>query len=182
MPDPTPTTLPCTLRPARPDDAATVADLVRELARYEKLEHEVEGTAEDFARHLFGPKPTAEVILAEVGGEPVGFALFFTNFSTFRARPGIYLEDLFVRPEHRGRGIGKALIAAVASVAVARGAGRLEWAVLDWNAPAIAFYETLGARPMTEWIVNRVTGPALDRLAGLSVPDLPAPSESTEPR
>ena len=154
---------------------------MRELAAYEKLEHEVEGTADDFSRHLFGDRPAAEVILAEVGGEPVGLALFFTNFSTFRARPGIYLEDLFVRPEHRGRGIGRALIAAVARVAVGRGAGRLEWAVLNWNAPAIAFYEALGARPMTEWTVNRVAGAALDRLAAPS-PFLPPTPEPTDPR
>ncbi len=154
-----------TLRPARPDDSATIATLVRELADYEKLAHEAQGTADDFRQHLFGPRPAAEVILAEVANQPVGFALYFTNFSTFRARPGIYLEDLFVRPEHRGRGIGKALIAAVAKIAVERGAGRLEWAVLNWNAPAIAFYRSLGAEPMTEWTVNRVTGETLARLA-----------------
>ena len=162
---PEPTAPAATLRPARPDDAASIATLIRELAAFEELEHEVEGTPADFARHLFGDRPAAEVILAEVAGEPVGFALFFTNFSTFRARPGIYLEDLFVRPEHRGRGIGKALIAAVAQVAVARDAGRLEWAVLNWNTPAIDFYRALGARPMTEWTVNRVADAALRRLA-----------------
>ncbi len=151
--------------------------MIRELARYEKLDHEAVGTADDIRRHLFGAKPAAEVILAEVGGEPVGFALYFTNFSTFRARPGIYLEDLFVRPEHRGRGIGKALIAAVARVAVARDAGRLEWAVLNWNTPAIDFYRSLGAEPMTEWTVNRVTDAALTRLADSS----PLPLTSRRP-
>ena len=170
MPDPAPP--PATLRPPRGEDAATIAALIRELAAYERLEHEVEGTPADFERHLFGPEPVAAVILAEVAGEPVGFALYFANFSTFRARPGVYLEDLFVRPAHRGRGIGRALIAAVAQVAVARGAGRLEWAVLNWNTPAIDFYRTLGARPMTEWTVNRVADDALLRLAESSPPIL----------
>ena len=157
-----------TLRPAQPDDSATIATLIRELAAYEKLEHEALGTADDFRRHLFGPHPAAEVILAEVNGVPVGFALFFANFSTFRARPGIYLEDLFVRPEHRGRGIGKALIASVARVAVDRGAGRLEWAVLDWNEPSLAFYRSLGAEAMDDWTVHRITDEALTRLADFS--------------
>lgn len=168
---------PATLRPARPEDAATIAELVRELAEYEQLAHEVEGTADDFARHLFGPHPGAEVILAESDGEPVGFALFFANFSTFRARPGLHLEDLYVRPKYRGRGIGRALIAAVARIAVDRKAGRLEWAVLDWNAPAIAFYESLGARSLTEWTVNRVTDDALHRLAESA----PLPLSTPEP-
>lgn len=160
MPEPA-----ATLRPARPEDCATIAALIGELAEYEHLAHEVEGTADDFRRHLFGPRPAAEVILAEVGGEPVGFALFFANFSTFRARPGVYLEDLFVRPAHRGRGIGKALIAAVARLAVEREAGRLEWAVLDWNEPAIAFYKSLGAQMKSEWRINRVADDALRALA-----------------
>ena len=163
-----------TLRAARPDDAATIATLIRELAEYEKLEHEAQATPDDLRRHLFGDRPAAEVILAEVANQPVGFALYFTNFSTFRGQPGIYLEDLFVRPEQRGRGIGKALIAAVARVAVDRQAGRLEWAVLNWNTPAIDFYRSLGARPMTEWTVNRVSDEALLRLAGSS-PFPPSP-------
>jgi len=169
-----------TLRPARPDDSETIATLIRELAAYEKLEHEALGTADDFRRHLFGSHPAAEVILAEVAGLPVGFALFFANFSTFRARPGIYLEDLFVRPEHRGQGIGKALIASVAQVAVARGAGRLEWAVLDWNEPSLAFYRSLGAESMTEWTVHRITDDALTRLAGTF--PIPSTPEKVAPR
>ena len=160
------TSSPATLRPARPEDSATIADLIRELATFEKLEHEAVATADDIHRHLFGAHPTAEVIMADVEGVSVGFALFFQNFSTFRGCPGIYLEDLFVRTEHRGRGIGKSLIAAVARVAVDRGAGRLDWAVLNWNTPAIDFYRSLGAVPMEGWIVNRVADDALLRLAG----------------
>lgn len=158
--------IPATLRPARPDDVATINQLIRELAEYEKLPHEAVATDAAIHQHLFGPKPSAEVIIAEADGAPVGFALFFTNFSTFRGCPGIYLEDLFVRPEHRGRGIGKALIAAVAKVAVDRGAGRLDWAVLGWNTPAIDFYRSLGAIPMDGWIVNRLADEALVRVAG----------------
>ena len=160
--------LPATLRPARADDSATICTLIRELAAYEKLEHEAVATADDLRGHLFGDHPTAEVIIAEVAGEPVGFALYFNNFSTFRGCPGVYLEDLFVRTAHRGQGIGKALIAAVARVAVDRGAGRLDWSVLNWNTPAIDFYRSLGARPMDGWIVNRVSDDALLRLAGLA--------------
>ncbi len=163
MPEPTP---PATLRPARADDSSTIATLVRELAAYERLENEANATADDFRRHLFGDRPAAEVILAEVEGVAVGFALYFPNFSTFRGRPGVYLEDLFVRPEHRGRGIGKALIAAVARVAVDRGAERLEWAVLDWNEPSLAFYRSLGAEAMNDWTVHRITDDPLVRLAG----------------
>ena len=181
MPEAAATPPAATLRPARAEDSATIATLIHELATYEQLAHEVEGSADEIRRHLFGPRPAAEVILAEVGGEPVGFALFFANFSTFRARPGIYLEDLYVRPEHRGKGIGKALIAAVAGVAVARDAGRLEWAVLNWNEPAIAFYKSLDAKPMTEWTVNRVTDAALIRLAGSS-PLHDHPAEGRRPR
>ena len=154
------------LRHARPDDAETLANLVRELAVYEALAHEALATADDFRRHLFGPRPAAEAILAEVDGEPVGFALYFGTFSTFRGQPGLYLEDLFVRPEHRGLGIGKALIASVAAEAVARGCGRLEWAVLDWNAPSIAFYRSLGAQPMDQWTTFRLADQPLARLAG----------------
>lgn len=154
-----------TLRPARPDDAGTIASLIRELAVFEKLEDQAKATADDLRRHLFGDRPAADVILAEVGGEVVGFALFFPTFSTFRGQPGIYLEDLFVRPDHRGRGIGKAILARLARIAVDRGCGRLEWAVLDWNRPAIGFYRSLGAVPMDEWTVYRVVDPALGRLA-----------------
>ena len=166
MPETNPPPTAATLRPARPADSAAIATLIRELAEYERLAHEAVATGDDIHRHLFGDRPTAEVIMAEVAGEPVGFALFFQNFSTFRGCPGIYLEDLFVRPEHRGRGIGKSLIAAVARVAVDRGAGRLDWAVLSWNTPAIDFYRSLGAVPMEGWITNRVADDALRRLAG----------------
>ena len=145
-----------TIRPARLDDAPTIANLIRELAVYEKLEHQAKATSDDLARHLFGDRPAAEVLIAEVAGEPVGFALFFPTFSTFRGQPGLYLEDLFVRPEHRGQGIGKALLASVAKLAVDRGCGRLEWAVLDWNTPSIEFYRSQGAVPMDEWTVFRV--------------------------
>jgi GNAT superfamily N-acetyltransferase len=153
------------IRAARPEDAETIARLIRELAVYEKLEDQARATAEDLRRHLFGDRPAAEVILAEVDGQPVGFALFFPSFSTFRGQTGLYLEDLFVRPEHRGRGLGKALLATVARSAVERGCGRLEWSVLDWNAPSIAFYRAQGAEPMDEWTVFRLTDEALIALA-----------------
>lgn len=154
-----------TLRDARPEDAEALANLIRALAVYEKLEDQARATADDLRRDLFGNRPFAEAILAEVGDEAVGFAIVFPTYSTFRGRPGLYLEDIFVRPEHRGRGIGKALIAAVAARAVERGCGRLEWAVLDWNAPSIAFYRSLGATPMDEWTNYRLTDEPLMRLA-----------------
>jgi GNAT superfamily N-acetyltransferase len=153
------------IRPARPDDVPTIANLVRQLARYERLEHEVCLTESDLAAHLFGTPRHAEVLLAEDDGPVVGFALFFPNYSTFLARPGLYLEDLFVLPEHRRRGWGRALLVAVARVAVERGCGRFEWAVLQWNEPAIAFYRALGAVLMDVWRFCRVTGDALGRLA-----------------
>src|SRR5262249_41541029 len=149
----------------RPDDAEAIASLVRELAVYEKLEKYARASPDDLRRHLFGPRPFAEVILAEVGSTPVGFALFFHTFSTFRGQPGLYLEDLFVRPEHRGRGIGKALLGALAGIATARGCAKLEWIVLDWNESAIGFYRSLGAGPMDDWIVYRIDGEPLARLA-----------------
>ena len=154
-----------TIRPARPDDAETIAALIRELAVYEKLGSEAKATADDLARHLFGQRPSAEVLIAEVESHPVGFALFFATFSTFRGQPGLYLEDLFVRPEHRGRGIGKALLANLARIAIDRGCGRLEWSVLDWNAPSIAFYRSQGATPMDEWTVFRLADAELGELA-----------------
>jgi len=154
-----------TIRPARPDDAELLANLVRELAVYEKLEELAKATAADFRRHLFGPRPVAEAAIAEVGNEPVAFALWFTTFSTFRGEAGIYLEDIFVKPAFRGRGIGKALLAMIARLTVDRGCGRLEWAVLDWNSPSIGFYRALGARPMDEWTVYRIDDDALRRLA-----------------
>jgi GNAT superfamily N-acetyltransferase len=159
------------IRPARLEDSATIANLVHELAVYEKLEQFARATAEDFQKHLFGPRPYAEALLAEINGEPVGFALAFPTFSTFRGQPGFYLEDIYVRPEHRGRGIGKALLASVARLARQRGFGRLEWSVLDWNSPAISFYRSLGARPMDEWTVYRIDDGPLDRLALLAPED-----------
>jgi GNAT superfamily N-acetyltransferase len=152
------------LRPAVPDDAELVHQLVRELAEYEKLLHEAVAGVEDVRDALFGPRPRAFCDIAEWNGEPAGFALWFYNFSTFRGRHGIYLEDLFVRPAHRGRGLGKALLAGLARRCAGEGLARLEWAVLDWNAPSIAFYESLGARPNSEWIVYRLTGDALEAL------------------
>ncbi|MGZ4796022.1 MAG: N-acetyltransferase family protein [Acidimicrobiia bacterium] len=154
------------IRPARPADLDTIAALIRELAAYEELDHEVVLDEGELHAHLFGPRPYAEVLIAEDDrGEPVGFALYFHNFSTFLGRPGIHLEDLFVRPEHRGAGHGLALLGAVGAIARARGCGRIEWNVLDWNEPSIAFYESLGARPMSEWLLYRLTGDAMDALA-----------------
>jgi GNAT superfamily N-acetyltransferase len=162
------TKAPFSIRAARPDDADLLVNLVHELAVYEKLEDHARATPEDFRRHLFGQHPVAEAALAEVDGQPVGFALWFTTFSTFRGQPGLYLEDLFVRPDCRGRGIGKGLLAFLASVAVERGYGRLEWAVLNWNEPAIGFYRSVGARPMDEWTVYRIDEEPLRKLAALT--------------
>ena len=153
------------IRPATPDDAATVASLVRELADYEKLLHEAKGTAADFQRELESPNPVIRVLIAEWNGAPAGFALYFFNFSTFVARPGLYLEDLFVRPALRSHGIGRALLRELARIARARDCGRMEWAVLDWNEPALKFYKSLGARPLTEWIVHRLTATEIAALA-----------------
>jgi GNAT superfamily N-acetyltransferase len=154
------------IRPAAPADVPTIARLIRALAEYEKLAHEVVLDEAKLRDHLFGPRPYCECLIAEDAGTPVGFALFFHNYSTFLAKPGLYLEDLFVLPEYRGRGHGKALLIALAKLTVERGCGRLEWSVLDWNAPAIAFYRSLGAKPMDEWTVMRVTGTELTKLAG----------------
>jgi GNAT superfamily N-acetyltransferase len=154
------------LRPATPADLDTIIELVRGLAEYERDPDAVTLDRDEFAAHLFGPHPYAEVILAESGaGESAGFALFFHNFSTWTGKPGIYLEDLFVRPALRGQGHGKALLVELARLAVERGCGRLEWSVLDWNEPSIGFYRALGAVPMDEWTVFRVTGEALTQLA-----------------
>jgi GNAT superfamily N-acetyltransferase len=152
-----------TLRSAVPGDETIIHQLVRELADYERLLHEVRATAEDFARDLFGSHPRVFCDLAEWEGEPVGFALWFNTYSTFRGRHGLYLEDLYVRPAHRGRGIGKALMAQLARRCGEDGLARLEWAVLDWNAPSIGFYRSLGAQPQDEWTVYRLAGEALER-------------------
>lgn len=154
-----------TIRDARPDDLDTILAFIRALADYERLAHEVKADRDVLARHLFGPRPMAEVLIADHDGAAVGFALFFHNFSTFEGRPGIYLEDLFVRPEARGLGAGRALLAHLAHLAIERDCARLEWSVLDWNAPAIAFYRAIGARPMDEWTVQRVDGDALVALS-----------------
>ncbi len=145
-------------------DVPAIAELIRGLARYEKLEQGVTMTEELLAKNLFGPQRFAETLLAEEEGTPIGFALFFHNFSTFLALPGIYLEDLFVVPERRGSGVGRALLKELARIAVERGCGRLEWSVLDWNRDAIGFYERLGATPNSEWTVYRLTGEALSEL------------------
>ena len=152
------------VRPGQAPDVPVIAALIRGLARFEKLEHELTMTEARLAESLFGQHRYAETLLAEDTTVPVGFALFFHNFSTFLGLPGIYLEDLFVVPEHRGRGIGRALLKELAHVAVERGCGRLEWSVLDWNRDAIGFYERLGARPNSEWTVYRLAGEALNAL------------------
>ncbi|MEE4295351.1 MAG: GNAT family N-acetyltransferase [Wenzhouxiangella sp.] len=145
------------LRVAEPGDEACLLALIRELADYERLADEVSASPALLAAHLFGENAVAEAVLAEVEGEPVGFALFFRNFSTFLGRPGLYLEDLYVRESHRGQGIGRALLAHLAALARKRGYGRMEWSVLDWNQPAIDFYESLGAKAMSEWTVYRLS-------------------------
>ena len=156
------------IEPATPGDVGLILSLVRELADYEKLSHEVVATEDGLRDALFGARPAAETLIAYVDGEPAGFALFFTSFSTFAGRPGVYVEDLFVRPAARRLGIGRRLFAHVARLARERGCGRLEWSVLDWNEPALRFYAGLGARPLDEWTVHRLTGDALARLAALS--------------
>jgi GNAT superfamily N-acetyltransferase len=155
------------IRSATPADAALILEFIRGLADYEKLTHEVEATEEKLRATLFpvDGKSVAECVLAFSDGVPAGFALFFSNYSTFLAKPGLYLEDLFVKPEFRGRGIGKGLLLHLARLANQRGCGRMEWSVLDWNESAIAFYESLGARRLREWQICRLTGPALARYA-----------------
>ena len=152
------------IRPATPADLPLIAQLIRDLAEYERLSGEVRFDESVLGAKLFGPRPYAEVVIGEIDGAAQGFALFFHNFSTFEGRPGIYLEDLFVRPEARGSGLGKALLAHLAALAVERDCARLEWSVLDWNEPAIGFYRKLGARLMDEWTVMRVDGDDLARL------------------
>lgn len=156
---------PIRLRPAQRADIPQILAFIGELAVYEKLAHEAVATEARLEEHLFGTRPAAEVVMAEVDGEPAGFALFFINFSTFLGRPGLYLEDLFVRPAFRGLGVGKQLMVHLANVAIERNYGRFEWSVLDWNEPAIRFYRSLGAVAQDEWTVQRVTGEALRRLA-----------------
>ena len=153
------------IRKAEERDAALIFDFIRELAAYERLAHEVDATEADIARALFGPQPRVFADIAEWDGEPAGFALWFYNFSTFRGRHGIYLEDLFVRPDFRSKGLGKALLRHLARRCVAEGLPRLEWWVLDWNEPALRFYRSIEAVPMDEWTVQRVTGAALKALA-----------------
>jgi GNAT superfamily N-acetyltransferase len=154
------------VRAATPADVPLVFGFIRELAEYERLLHEVEATEADVARDLFGETPRCHCDIAELDGAPVGFALWFYNYSTFLGRAGIYLEDLYVRPETRGRGAGKALLRRLAQRCRDEGLGRLEWAVLNWNAPSIAFYDSLGASAKTDWTVRRLDGEALEALAG----------------
>ena len=156
------------IRPATRADAPVIANLVRELADYEKLLDEAKATPEDFLRELESPNPVIHVLIAEWQGEPAGFALYFFNFSTFVGRPGLYLEDLFVRPAQRSHGIGRALLRALARIAKDRGCGRMEWAVLDWNEPALRFYQSLDARQMKEWIIHRLTPVEIASLAAES--------------
>jgi GNAT superfamily N-acetyltransferase len=153
------------IAPAGENEVPVILSFIRKLAEYEKLSHLVVCTEENILEHVFGATPVAEVLLAYWNEEPVGFALYFRNFSTFLGHPGIYLEDLFVDPEHRAKGIGKALLARLAKIAIARGYGRLDWAVLDWNTPSIEFYRSLGAVPLDAWTGYRLTGEALNRLA-----------------
>ncbi len=154
-----------TLRVAEKADVPLILDFIKKLADYERLSHEVVATEADLELYLFSKDKVAEVVLGYEGEDPVGFALFFHNFSTFLGKPGIYLEDLFVLEEHRGKGYGKSLLTYLAQLAVERDCGRLEWAVLDWNEPSIEFYKSLGASILDEWIVNRVTGQNLVKLA-----------------
>ena len=157
--------MPVKIRPATPHDVPLILSFIRELAEYEKLSDMVVATEAQIESALFGDRPFAEVVIASLDGEPQGFALFFPNYSTFLGRPGLYLEDLFVRPAARGAGLGRELLKHLARVTVERGWGRLEWSVLDWNEPSIGFYKKMGATPMDEWTVFRVTGEALRELA-----------------
>ena len=153
------------IRPATENDVATILALIRDLAEYEHLSHEVEATEEDIHRYLFGDRPVAEALIGEHAGTAVSFALFFYNFSTFLGKPGIYLEDLYVKPAYRKNGFGRQMLAHIARLATERNCGRFEWSVLDWNEPAIRTYDRLNAQPMKEWILYRLTGEALDKLA-----------------
>lgn len=162
-----PSSLPaCHLRAAEPRDAEAVVGLIRELAEFEQLTHLVKITPETLRPHLFGPQPAAQALVAEVDGAVVGFALYFTNFSTFLGQPGLYLEDLYVQPSQRGRGVGRALLRRLGAIAVARGCGRFEWSVLDWNENAIRFYEKMGATVMPDWRICRIAGEGLQAFKG----------------
>jgi GNAT superfamily N-acetyltransferase len=154
------------IRPATEQDVAVILDLIRQLADYERLSDKVIANEQSIRDTLFGERPGAEVLLASLDGEIAGFAVFFTNYSTFLAKPGLYLEDLFVKPHARGKGIGKALLARLAKIAIERECGRVEWSVLNWNEPSIRFYEALGAVPLTDWTTYRLTGESLAKLAG----------------
>lgn len=155
------------IRQATETDVPLILQFICELAEYEQLRHEVSASEADLRATLFGEKPSAEVLIAEYQAKPVGFALFFHNYSTFLAKPGLYLEDLYIKPEFRSKGFGKQMLSHLAKIAVDRNCGRFEWWVLDWNKPAIEFYKKIGAIPMSEWTVQRVTGEALIKLAGL---------------
>jgi GNAT superfamily N-acetyltransferase len=159
-----------TIRPAVEADVPTLLAFIRELAEYEKLTHEVSASEERLRATLFGPRPFAEALLACADDVPVGFALFFHNYSTFLARPGLYLEDLYVRPAFRGRGLGKLLLATLARFAIERGCGRYEWSVLEWNGPSIRFYQGMGAEMKNDWKIMRVTGTALENMARFARP------------
>ncbi len=158
------------IRNAVPTDIGMIHAFILALADYEKLSHEVKADRATLDRHLFGPRPMAEVLIAEKDDAAIGFALFFHNFSTFEGRPGVYLEDLFVVPQARGLGAGKALLARLAAITVERDCARLEWSVLDWNAPSIAMYRAIGAKPMDEWTIQRLDGDALAALAASAQP------------
>ncbi len=153
------------IRSATIDDCELILGFIRELAVYEKLEHELVATPQILAKTLFGDKAYAEVLIGEYEGEPVAYALYFHSFSTFHGRPGIYLEDVYVQPAMRGKGMGKLIMSTLAHIALERGCARFEWSVLDWNAPSIAFYRSIGAEPMEGWTVQRVSGKALEELA-----------------
>ena len=168
----TPTEHTFSIRPARAGDEHALFALIQALAEYENLSHAVTGSAAKLTQDLFCPRPAAEALLVEMGAQPVAFALFFHNYSTFLTQPGLYLEDIFVLPEYRRHGIGKALLSEIAKIAHARGCGRMEWSVLDWNESAIGFYESIGARVLPDWRICRVTGAELDALARSA----PAPS------
>ena len=153
------------IRPAGPADVPVILSLTRDLAEYERLSHHVEATEDGLRRSLFGERPYAEALIGELRGEPVAFAVYFHNFSTFLGKPGLYLEDLYVKPAARGLGIGRAILRRLARIAVERDCGRLEWSVLDWNKPVLEFYKSLGALPMSDWTIHRVTGDTLRSLA-----------------